>query len=203
MSSHIPSEEKNKEVQISVHKRLAAGDEDAFRLFFLHHQPKLLAYILKIVKSKEIAEELVADIFVKIWFAKEILDDVENVDAFLYRMAVNKALDFMKMATREKKLRVLLQVYMQNEASIVDQQHELKEYQKQIDQCMQLLTSQQQLIVNLSREEGLTHEEIAKRLQLSRHTVKNHIVSALKQLRMFIKNGTLFLVLFLIFFNSA
>ena len=182
-----------------VEKR-SVGDEAAFKHFFIHHQPKLLRYILKIVKSKEIAEELVADIFVKIWFAREMMNDVENVDAFLYRIAVNKALDFMKMASREKKLRILLQAHMQNEASTVDQPCELKEYQQQIDQCMQLLTSQQQLVISLSREEGLTHEQIATRLQLSPHTVKNHIVRALKQLRAFMRDGALFLLLFFNFF---
>jgi RNA polymerase sigma-70 factor (ECF subfamily) len=189
----MPYVEKNDDVQSNVHKRPAAGDEAAFKHFFIHHQPKLLTYILKIVKSKEIAEELVADIFVKIWFAREMLNDVENVDAFLHRMAVNKALDFMKMAARERNLRNLLQAHMQNEASTLDQPYEFKEYRQQIDQCMQLLTRQQQLVISLSREEGLTHDQIATRLQLSPHTVKNHIVTALKQLRTFIKHITLLL----------
>ncbi|WP_432326681.1 RNA polymerase sigma factor [Mucilaginibacter sp. P25] len=90
------------EISNSLHQRLSSGDELAFKLFFQKNQPRLFAYIYKVVKSREIAEELVLDIFVKIWSAKEILSEVENVDAFLHRMAVNKSLDFLRTAAREK-----------------------------------------------------------------------------------------------------
>lgn len=186
---------EHKESRSLRSKQPAHDEQEVFRIFFLRYQSKLHAYIQRIVKSPEITEELVTDIFVKIWSAKEMLDNVENVDAFLYRMAVNKALDFMRIASREKKLRLLLQEFIQRENSKTYRQYELKEYQEQVDYCMQLLTDQQRVILNLSREEGLTHKQIAEELQLSQHTVKNHIVNALKQMRSFLKNGTLLMLL--------
>lgn len=192
------------ELPLVVHKRLSSGDQIAFRCFFDQYQPKLFGYILRIVKSKEIAEELVTDIFVKIWSAKEIMSDVENADAFLYRMAVNKALDFMRIASREKKTRMLLYDYQDRQLYEPEMRLETKELEQHISQCLQMLSSQQQLIVKLSREEGLTHDQIAKHLNLSRNTVKNHMVSALKNLKRFLKERQLFFLLMvdlLIFFS--
>jgi len=184
------------DVPLSLHQRLSSGDEIAFELFFRQYQPKLFAYIFKVVKSREIAEELVLDMFVKIWSAKEILSEVENVDAFLYRMAINKSLDFLRTAAREKKLRLLLNEHMQHEQAEMSNTHDVKEYEQQIVQCLQMLTNQQQLVLNLSREEGLTHDQIAARLNLSKNTVKNHVVGALRSLREFIRKGNLSVFIF-------
>jgi RNA polymerase sigma-70 factor (family 1) len=197
---HFRSSNTGEEASPSLHQRLSSGDEAAFRLFFQTHQSRLFTYIHNVVKSREIAEELVLDIFVKIWSAKEILSEVENVDAFLYRMAVNKSLDFLRAAAREKRLRSLLSEHMQHEPETEPSNYELKEYTQTISQCLQMLTQQQQMVLNLSREEGLTHEQIAARLNLSKNTVKNHIVSALKNIRGFIKKGQLSILLATTFF---
>lgn len=200
MLKHNLIQPDSNESPAGIHKRLSSGDQTAFRCFFEHYQPKLFIYILRIVKSREIAEELVTDIFVKIWSAKEIMNDVENADAFLYRMAVNKALDFMKTASREKKLQHLLYDYLQQQSPECSVRLETQELERQLNQCMQMLSNQQQLVVKLSREEGLTHEQIATRLNLSRNTVKNHMVSALKNLKRFLisRNATATLTLFLV-----
>jgi RNA polymerase sigma-70 factor (family 1) len=196
---HFRSSTTGDEAPASLHQRLSLGDEVAFKLFFQKHQPKLFAYVYKVVKSREIAEELVLDIFLKIWSAKEILSEVENVDAFLYRMAVNKSLDFLRTAAREKRLRSLLIDHMQYEPVEEPSANDLNEYKQRVTQCLQMLTRQQQLVLNLSREEGLTHEQIANKLNLSKNTVKNHMVTALKHLRLFIKNGQLSILLTIAF----
>jgi len=200
--NHLRSPNIGDEISTSLHQRLASGDELAFKLFFQKNRPRLFTYIYKVVKSREIAEELVLDIFVKIWSAKEILSEVENVDAFLYRMALNKSLDFLRTAAREKRIHQLLNHHMQYEQATATSNHDLKEYNQQVIHCLQMLTQQQQLVLNLSREEGLTHEQIADKLNLSKNTVKNHIVTALKTMREFIKRGQLSILLTIsIFFH--
>lgn len=163
---------------------LNSGDEAAFKMLFDAYQHKLFGYINKVVKSKEVSEELVLDIFMKIWNAKELLLDVQNLDAFLYRMAVNKALDFLKAASREEKLRALIALQMNplsNERP--DEVFIYKEYEKQLVSTIQALPAQQQLIFSLSREGGLSHQQIADDLKISKNTVKNHMVSAIRKLR--------------------
>ena len=195
MFNHSRSSNIGDEASTSLHQRLSSGDELAFKLFFQKHHPRLFSYIYKVVKSREIAEELVLDIFVKIWSAKEIFNEVENVDAFLYRMALNKSLDFLRTAAREKRIQQLINDHMQYEQVTAASHHDLKEYNQRVTQCLQMLTHQQQLVLSLSREEGLTHEQIANKLNLSKNTVKNHVVAALKNLREFIKRGQLSVLL--------
>lgn len=206
LHNHLRAPNVGDEKSTSLHQRLSAGDELAFKLFFQKNQPRLFSYVYKVVKSREIAEELVLDIFVKIWSAKEILSEVENVDAFLYRMAVNKSLDFLRTAAREKRIQQLLNHHMQYEQATAASNHDLKEYSQHVTHCLQLLTQQQQLVLSLSRDEGLTHEQIADKLNLSKNTVKNHIVTALKKMRELIKRGHLSVLLtislFFIFFYS-
>lgn len=173
--------------------RIAAGDNFAFKEFFEHYQHKLFQYIFRIIKSRQESEELVLDIFLKVWNVKEVLPEVQNIDAFLYRMAVNKALDFLRTATREKKLRniiagqiSLLQLGCETNPYLA------QEYEEQLKMFIQKLPSQQQIVLNMSRESGLTHQQIADQLHLSKNTVKNHISTALKHLRIFIKNINVF-----------
>lgn len=177
---------------------ISNGDERAFHELFDLYRDKLFSYIFHITKSKEVSEELVMEIFMKIWTSKELLNEVQNIDAFFYRMACNKAIDFLRAASRENKLRTLLIKKMeviddQTPASIVI----LKEYELQVKQLLHKLSPQQQLIFSLSREEGLTHQQIASHLHLSKNTVKNHLVSALKHLRMLITNKSTLWAIFI------
>jgi RNA polymerase sigma-70 factor (family 1) len=176
--------------------RLASGDEVAYRAFFEAYQPKLNIYIFKMVKSKEITEELVLDIFLKIWVKKGIFLEVQDMNAFLYRMAVNKALDFLRTASNERNVRRALsqKMYTMN-AHITHDGCSEKEYEQQLKRCLQHLPDQQRLILNLSRSGGLSNDEIAAQLNLSKYTVKNHIVAALKTLRHLIRTGRLILLI--------
>ena len=173
---------------IAFKQALIEGDEAAFKVLFETNQKKLFRYINAIVKSREVSEELVLDIFLKIWNAKEILREVQNLDAFLYRMAVNKALDFLKAATKEKKLRDLLATHMSALTTEgPDDAFIYKEYEKELRLTIQQLPAQQQLVYTMSRDSGLSHQQIATELNISRNTVKNHMVTALRRLRSIVK----------------
>lgn len=168
---------------------LAEGDEIAFKRLIALYQAKLFRYINAIVKSREVSEELVLDIFLKIWNAKEMMADIQNLDAFLYRMAVNKALDFLRAAGREKKLRDLLFKQMDELrlSPAADDAYRYKEYEQQLRLSIAQLPPQQQLVFLLSRDSGLSHEQIADQLSVSKHTVKNHMGAAIKKLSKLLK----------------
>ncbi|MGE6220043.1 RNA polymerase sigma-70 factor [Nubsella zeaxanthinifaciens] len=164
---------------------LSCGDEFALQRLFDIYSGKLFHYINRIVKSKEVSEELVLDLFMKIWSSKEVIGQVQNMDAFLYKMAVNKALDFLKVAAREKKLRQLLidQMVFNDEHPAADHEFISREYEHALLTTLKQLPPQRQLIFRLSRENKLSHQEIAFQLKISKNTVKNHMVAAIKQLK--------------------
>ncbi|MEO6813775.1 MAG: sigma factor, partial [Ginsengibacter sp.] len=76
--------------------QVSNGDEKAFKDLFSCYYQKLFNYIFCFTKSKQVAEELVMDVFLKIWLGREIIPQIEKFDAFLFRVAHNKSIDFLR-----------------------------------------------------------------------------------------------------------
>lgn len=183
-------------------QQLAAGDQRAFNVLFGRYRAKLYDYLYDITKSREIAEELLLDVYMKLWLGRELAPRIHHLDAFLQKVAHNKALNFLTTAARRKHLQQLVGYGMARsvdnsaEAQLAD-----KEYQVLLQEALQQLSPQRRLVFTLSREQGLSHDEIARELQLSRQTVKNYVTESLQTIREFLaKQGDKGLVLLLVFF---
>lgn len=161
---------------------IATGDEAAFRHLYDTYRKRLYSYLLKITESKETAEDAIQEIFLKVWQKKEKLPEIENINAYLHRMAHNFAYQgFTKLA---KETLVLEQLKAESRHEVMAG-HELiaKEVAAYIQSVVDRLTPQQRNVYLLSREEGLKQEEIAERLDISLMAVKKHMVNALQFLR--------------------
>jgi RNA polymerase sigma-70 factor (ECF subfamily) len=166
---------------------IAAGNEAAFKALFEAHYEKLFNYLFRITKSREIAEELVIDVFLKLWTGRELVKEIQNLDGFLYKVAYNKALDFFRIASRNARLQKLIIHEMENDnAREADYDLLENDYRDILNNAIRQLSPQKRLIFTLSRKEGLTHEEIARQLHLSRNTVRNTIAESLKSIRQFL-----------------
>jgi len=168
-------------------QELAAGSQEAMKYLFNKHYNQLLKYIAVFTKSDQVAEELVTDVFMKIWLGRDMAIYIENMDAFLFRVAKNKAIDFLRSAARNPGLEQLLydRVDMiateRSDAGLL-----VQEYEEKIREAVDLLSPQRKKVYLLSREEELTHDEIAERFGISRHTVNNHIVMARQFIRRYL-----------------
>lgn len=168
-------------------QQIAKRDEGAFKTLFDAYRDRLYHYIHGIVKSKEVAEEIVMDVFLKLWLGKELVNQIENFDAFLFRVAYNKSIDFLRSAARDPGFRDLLWDEMQLAGGMyADQVLLTREYESKLREAIGLLTPQRRLVYELSRDKGLSHLDIARKLQLSKHTVSNHIVEAQKFIRSYL-----------------
>jgi len=94
--------------EILVLKEIAAGNEAAFKLLFEERRNKLFNYLVRITKSREIAEEIIVDVFLKLWIGRELIQEIRNIDGFLHKVAYYKALDFLKIAGRNANLQKLI-----------------------------------------------------------------------------------------------
>lgn len=170
--------------------QIAEGNEPAFRIFYDLYWEKLYNYLMSIIKSREITEEIVIDIFLKLWTGREFLQNIQHLDGFLRKVAYNKAMDFFKIASRDAQLKRVIADKMVNEASI-GADHLLLDNESRniLHQAIQQLSPQRRLIFTLSREEGLTHDQIARQLNLSRNTVRNSMAEALKTIRHYLKHN--------------
>jgi RNA polymerase sigma-70 factor (ECF subfamily) len=179
-------------------RQITRHDEKAFKTLFEAYQPRLYHYLIGIVKSKETAEEMVIDVFLKIWQQRERLGGVERFDAFLFRIAFNHSVDFLRRAARNPKIKdVIWQEIELAGGSPSDEPVLVKEYEVKLKEAIGLLPPQRQLVFRMSREKNFSHSAIAEKLQLSKYTVSNHITESLRFIRAYLAN---FLTILLLFF---
>jgi RNA polymerase sigma-70 factor (ECF subfamily) len=178
-------------------RQVARHDEKAFKALFEAYQSRLYHYIIGIVKSKETAEEMVIDVFLKIWQHREMLAGVERFDAFLFRIAFNQSVDFLRRAARDPKIKDILWQDIELAGGLSSDEPVLvKEYEVKLKEAIGLLSPQRQLIFRMSREKNFSHSAIAQKLQLSKYTVSNHISESLRFIRAYLANFLTILVLF-------
>lgn len=173
------------------------GDEDAFRRLFTLYFPFIVAYAIKITRTQHSAEEIAQETFVRLWKKRTEFTESGGLGAWLYKVAANLAFDHLKREALRNKLHNYFERQPGddwNSASIL----ELKQTKAVIDETIKELPGQQQTAFRLSREEGLTHQEIADRMDISVNTVKNHIIKALQTIRTAIKKSLYFLSCFFI-----
>ncbi|SFC03372.1 RNA polymerase sigma-70 factor, ECF subfamily [Parapedobacter composti] len=166
--------------------RLARGDERAFEIIFHHYNRRLYPFILKMVRAEEAARELVQDIFVHLWLKRELLADIEHPTSYLFHVASNRTLNFMKQVSRNAQLMAQLAAGATELSYPTEERLAFRETAALIDTAVDQLPTQRKRIWELSRQEGLSHEEIAKRLGISRETVKKQITHAKRYIRRFL-----------------
>jgi RNA polymerase sigma-70 factor (family 1) len=167
--------------------QIAAGNETAFRTLFDRYNQRLFNYVSTIIKSHHVAEELVMDVFLKIWLGKDILFQIENFDAFLFRVAHNKSIDFLRSVAKDPKFQNLL--FNEIDLSAIDQADSsllTREYESKLREAISILSPQRKKVYQLSREMDMTHDQIAAHLKLSKNTVNNHIAEAKRFIRAYL-----------------
>lgn len=166
------------------------GDEKAFNQLFERYRDKLFSYLVKISKSKETSEELVLDAFVKIWTARTILPEINNFEAFIFRVAHNRAIDFLREAQRSRNAQAAIrEAMLQLQSAGADERLLKAETEQRITEAVSQLSPQRQEVFRLSREQYLSYDEIAEKMQLSRLTVRNHLSAALRFIRDHLDKG--------------
>jgi len=168
---------------------IRAGDYKAFETLFISYYPALCKYARLYVPSKEIAEDLVQDLFVKIWEQPSILSINISLGGYLSRSIYNNCLNYV---LRKHKRSINLDIFTTNKlkelltASAEDEPETslmLSELDSAIKKAVERLPSECCKIFLLSREKGLSHKEIASELNISENTVKVQIYRALLKIR--------------------
>ncbi len=166
-------------------RQLAGGSKEAFSKIFNHYRGKIYSVGLNYLKSAALAEEIVQDVFLKLWLKRSELLSVERLDAYLFIMSRNIIFDRIKklayQTEAEKKL-------SQDEPFIDDTEHLVREHEcKQfVQEAIDMLPPQQKRVYQLAKVENLSHEQIAEQMQLSRLTVKAHMAKALQFIRKYL-----------------
>lgn len=173
--------------------------EADFAVVFDTYKDRIYGFLLSLVKRPSMAEELTQDILIKLWLCRDILGEVKNLDGYIFTIARNKALNHLRKAAYDKRLFQELITYMRSQHTDVEDFVTLHDYEQLVAEAVASLSPQRKQVYQLSREEGFTLDEIAQRMQLSRNTVKNHLVASLKMIREYLQqHGGGLLVLLLL-----
>lgn len=176
--------------------RIAQGDEEAFTKIFYQYTSIIYPFVFKKVKSQAATEEIVQDVFLKLWTKRELLIGINAPSSYLMRIATNRTLDYLKHKAIEHKY--LQNTQAQSGQELVADEVSFREAKKILDEAIAAMPPQRRTIY-LLQQDGFSYEEIAERLQISPHTVRNHIVLAYKYLKAQMKEQglSLFIILFI------
>ncbi len=162
---------------------LARKDEASFEQVFKTHFKNLHAYACTITKDDAAAEEVVQQVFTRLWERSEGLSISGSVSAYLYRAVYNESLNYLKHQKVRSAYGQHVVHTMKNETEHAGKRVQLKELEGRLAQAMNELPEQCRTIFQLSRFEELRYREIADRMGLSIKTVENQMGKALKILR--------------------
>ncbi|HWB94396.1 MAG TPA: RNA polymerase sigma-70 factor [Puia sp.] len=163
--------------------RLAEGDPQAFGIVFHHYRNRIYSYAFHVCGDSAQADELVQETFLKVWLHRDRIPHVLRFDNWLFTIARNQVFDMLKNMARETAFRRQVGELSDTDANLVEDRVLSRENEIRFQQALDRLPPRQKLIFTLSRNKGMKHQEIADQLQISRHTVKTHLVQALKTLR--------------------
>jgi RNA polymerase sigma-70 factor (ECF subfamily) len=156
-----------------------------FSELFRQHEHKLYTLALKLTKSDQLAKDIIQEVFLKLWDQRNQLAAILNIEAWLYRVTENKIIDFLRKASADNRLREKIWNQLQEIVNESEQYLAAKEYNQIIQKAIDQLPPQRKLIYQL-KENGMNYLEIADKLQLSKHTVKNQLSTAIKSVRNFL-----------------
>lgn len=184
-------------------KLLREGDMVAFDAIYYKYCKKLHVFVLKYLKRNEDAEGIVQEVFIKIWESRGKIDIYASFESFLFTIAYNATMSLLRKRMSETKSREYLKSLQQvsSDEQIIDE-IQYRELQQRVESLLKQLTPRQEEIYRLSREEGLTHEEIAQKLNISESTVNNHMVKTIKFLKSHLDSGLAINILFICLFLS-
>lgn len=181
--------------------RLKNGDMLAFDKVYELFSHKLFSFVFRILKDEAEADDVVQEVFVKIWESREKLDDYKLLNSYIFTIAYNNSIDLIRKKINNSKYLEHLKISATiNFIPATVSQIEYNELVHEVEKLVANLPERQKQVYLLHREEGLTYPEIAERLGISKNTVENHMVKALKYLRHNLDNSLLINALFVSLF---
>ncbi len=182
-------------------KLLKRGDMVAFDAVYNQYSVRLYGFVLRYIKIEADAEEIVQEVFVKIWKARKNIDIYSSFESFLFTIAYNSTISLLRKRASERKYLVhLSEKFNIEQAPDFIDEIEFNELNEKLKLLLDKLTPRQREIFQLSRSEGLSHAQIAKKLNISTNTVKHHLVAALSFLKSNIENRLVVNLLFISLF---
>jgi RNA polymerase sigma-70 factor (family 1) len=165
---------------------IAAGNQDAFRKLFNAYWDSMYANSLRFVKSPELATDLTQEVFIKIWLARDQLAGVQHFESYLYRVSKNCFHDHLRKHFATAVYIDPNELAVEENAPDPQTRMEFSEMEKLVGKAIGLLPAKMQTAFKLSRFHGLSHKQIAHRMNISKVTSQNYIARSLMVIRKYL-----------------
>ena len=183
---------------------MQSGDEEAFTLLYRHYSPQLYMNILRMVHDPMMAEEMVQDLFTRIWQKRTASAINENFSGYLYRVALNIVHDFFRKMKRDHQLFERFKNSIEESYKHIEEGVSNREASETLIRAIEQLSPQQKKAYQLVREEGFTYKRAAEIMNISPLTVKEYLSTTTKAIRRYLlrhADGTTFFF-FVLFFTG-
>jgi RNA polymerase sigma-70 factor (ECF subfamily) len=162
---------------------LRRGDHDAFKKIYLHYADSVCHFLKLLMHSEEDAKEITQEIFVQLWEKREHVDPTKSIQGYLYTIARNTAMNFFEHKKVHDKYMMYARYSQEESSGTSDESLIAEETTLLIEMAINRMPKQRRKVFLMSYEDGMSTEEIARQLNISRNTVDSHLATAKKELK--------------------
>ena len=180
---------------------LSEGSQQAFSTLYLKYHDGLFRYLLKFTKNHALTEDLVQDIFIKIWERRNKIEIKSSFASYLFRFARNTAVNQLRRLALHQNYQeeALHRMSMGLNEEVLMDNFQWREYQNVLDKALSELTPSRREAFVLCREQGLSYEEAASKMGISKNTLKEHLTQSVKKIKSYLlENGEIALLYILL-----
>jgi RNA polymerase sigma-70 factor (ECF subfamily) len=177
---------------------MQSGSEEAFTALYRHYGPQLYLNILKLVHDPELAEDMVQELFARVWQKRENKGLKENFAGYVYRVGQHLVHDFFRKLKRDRRLRERFRSLAEQYYEPIEEAIQYRQSSAVLKKAIEQLSPQQKKVYELVKMEGCTYKRTAEIMGISPLTVKEYLAATNKSIRSYvlshIDNAPAFLV---------
>lgn len=175
---------------------IKAGNMLAFDTLYHKYNRRIYKFAVSILKSSEDAENILQDVFLKLWINRDNVEKYSSVRHYIFSITYNSSITIIRGKMKESRFLESLKNMQDFEHDPVNLEIEYKELEGKLNEIIESLPERQKEVYLLHKVEGLKYSEIAERLNISVNTIENHMSRALKFIRERLGNYSLMTILF-------
>lgn len=182
---------------------ISEGDEAAFEQLFHRYLPRIQPIILQIVKVETVAQDIIQDVFLRLWLNREKLHVIEDPKSYLFRIVYNQSFKSLKKDQVREKASSTIFANQGYADAVTDLEHalDLAEVRRHIEIAIHELPEQSRQIYHLNRISGHKPQEIADQFGISVQSVRNSLTRSGKAIREYLESQGIVVPLFLLIFT--
>ncbi|MDR6565063.1 sigma-70 family RNA polymerase sigma factor [Chitinophaga ginsengisegetis] len=177
-------------------RRLQEGNEFAFKALYEIYAPRLTMKLLQLLRSEELAEDILQDLFIKIWEVRHSINPELSFGALVFKMAANLSKNVYRRSVYDQLMRK--QINADDSHNPIEESLNQSEAKELLYAALNKLTPRQREVYTMHKIDGLSYQEISSRLNISASAINHHIQEANKQLRNILRSNYIYLFAILV-----